>query len=1308
MDYSNLTKKELLLKIEELSNRLNALGYSEESENKNITNHGTSEYENNLNYVSYYENAPDMYFHVKSNGTVVSVNNTGADSLGYEKKELIGEKVWKVVHPEDLAYVKNKINEILEKQRDPGQLEFRKIRKDGTVLFVQEKTRLIRENGSVKGIGINCRDITEQKIILENLKEQEEKYRTLTNNLKVGIYRSTSGPDGKLIEVNPAFINMFGYESREEMLRKNVLDLYNKADDRINLQKDLEKYGFVRNREIELRKKNGEVFTGSLFTVAISDESGTIKYFDGIVDDITDRKQALQELIRKKEQYRTLFDLSPNGILIEDKEGNIFDANPAYCQMMGYSFSELIGKHISSLAVDNSAEVNKNIARILNGEKLRHITKSKTKDGKTIYTELHENRFELDGTLGIICIAHDVTDRINAQKELRESEESYRGLFNSTTDAIYILNKNGEFLDVNEGALSMYGRPKNYFPGKTPVDLSAPGMNDLEQTFKYLQDAYKGKPKTFEFWGIDSNKRVFPKEVRVSKGTYFGKDVIVAFAQDITERRAAQKILEEKEEKFRRIFNAIPDIYFKSNIKGVVEEISPSVYRITGYLPAEIIGQNSKNFYYAPSEWDEIGRLLFQKGEINDFDTQIQHKTGKVLNCSLNARILYDEDNIPNEIEGVLRDITSRKKTELALRESNRRMATLMDNLPGMAYRCLNDRNWTMEFISSGCLALTGYKSLDIINNQKLSYNNIIHPDDRDKVWDRVQQAIQNKKTYRMVYRIVTAKEIVKWVWEQGTGIYDDDGELVALEGLITDITEQRKAEEEIRKLSRSVQQSPNIVMIVDLDAKIEYVNPRFTRVTGYTFEEAVGRNPKFLKSGNTPKETYTAMWDKLTHGQEWYGEFQNRRKNGETYWESANIFPLKNSKGEVTHYIGMKEDITERKKMEKELILAKEKAEESDRLKSAFLANMSHEIRTPMNAIIGFSQLLNVENIGEDDKNHFIDLIQTSGNDLLHLIDDIIDISKIEAGQFKVFKSQYFLDHILKELYDSYKEFLKTKPEKSNITLRFKTPPEGNTVVYTDIDRFKQIFRNLLNNAIKFTESGLIEYGYRLVSKNKIRVIEFYIRDTGIGIHSDKLDIIFESFRQANDSDTKLYGGTGLGLAITRKMVEILGGEIWVKSVKGQGSTFYFTLPYQKFEMGVGYEMAEQKSTKSPLKDIDWEDKSILIVEDDDGSFLYFKNILSNTKISVERAVNGLDAIEKVKNRKFNAILMDIRIPKLNGLETTRRIKKIAQNLPVIAQTAFAMEDEKEKCFAAGCDDYIAKPVQINDFLQIIDKHIK
>ncbi|MBN2173644.1 MAG: response regulator [Bacteroidales bacterium] len=364
-------------------------------------------------------------------------------------------------------------------------------------------------------------------------------------------------------------------------------------------------------------------------------------------------------------------------------------------------------------------------------------------------------------------------------------------------------------------------------------------------------------------------------------------------------------------------------------------------------------------------------------------------------------------------------------------------------------------------------------------------------------------------------------------------------------------------------------------------------------------------------------------------------------------------------------------------------------KAEQADRLKSAFLANMSHEIRTPVNAITGFTELLYDEHLEEEDRKKYLDYINKGGKTLLSLIDDIIDISKIEAGQLVIRKESCSLRQMMGELFMMFHE-LKQKKGKHEIDLRVsKEIREKDLNIKTDATRLRQILSNLINNAVKFTETGHIEFGYRLKEPGRIT---FYVEDTGIGIPADKLDIVFQRFRQVEETFTKNYEGTGLGLAISKKLTHLLGGEMWVESVLGEGTTFYFSIPLHI----TGSEAETVIPSVSAPDLVSLENKNILIVEDEDSNYFLTETILKSCKANVFRASNGLTAVDTIRNngRHFDLVLMDIKIPGINGLEATREIKKINREIPVIAQTAYAMAGEKDKCLAAGCDDYISKPI--------------
>jgi len=401
-----------------------------------------------------------------------------------------------------------------------------------------------------------------------------------------------------------------------------------------------------------------------------------------------------------------------------------------------------------------------------------------------------------------------------------------------------------------------------------------------------------------------------------------------------------------------------------------------------------------------------------------------------------------------------------------------------------------------------------------------------------------------------------------------------------------------------------------------------------------------------------------------------------------------------------MLHQILIKE--AARDEAEKKLQKEKERAEESDHLKSAFLANMSHEIRTPMNAILGFTELLTMPDseVAPEEKENFIKLINNSGNNLLQLIDDIIDISKIEAGQLKINKKKCNINSSLTDLKQSFLEIRKQK-DKENIDIRInENVTEQNITIKTDPLRLNQVFINLIDNALKFTEDGFIEFGYEF--KNKKELL-FYVKDTGLGMDQDKKDLVFNRFIKIEDDDVRLYRGAGLGLAISKSIVELLGGKIWVESVPEVGSTFYFTLPFEQIE--------NSENTKKIInldESYNWQEKTILVAEDEPANFIYIEEVLKTTKAKILKAVNGKEAVDIIlQNNNVDIIIMDIKMPVMDGYEATRRIKKIKQEIPIISQSAYAMPGDIDKGLESGMNDYLIKPVKPKKLLSILNKHL-
>ncbi len=556
---------------------------------------------------------------------------------------------------------------------------------------------------------------------------------------------------------------------------------------------------------------------------------------------------------------------------------------------------------------------------------------------------------------------------------------------------------------------------------------------------------------------------------------------------------------------------------------------------------------------------------------------------------------------------------------------------------------------------------------------------------------------MKNGELWDYELTLKTKTGVLKYASINARLISDINGKPNHIDGAIRDITERKQSETQLRKLSQAVEQSPTTIILTDTEGNIDNANHKTLEITGYELAEIIGKNPRIFSSGEKSKNDYKVLWETILSGEEWRGEFHNKKKNGELYWELASISPIINEKGKITHYLAVKEDITEHKQTLEDLIKAKEHAEESDKLKSAFLANMSHEIRTPMNGILGFAELLKEPDLSGEQQQEYIKIIEKSGIRMLNIINDIVDISKIEAGLMKVDIKDSNINEKIQFIYI----FFKPQVEGKGMQLLFNnTLPIKEAIIRTDNEKVYSILTNLVKNAIKYSNEGSIVFGY--VKKGK--TLEFYVKDTGIGIPKDRQSAIFERFIQADISDKMARQGAGLGLSISKAYVEMLGGKIWVESEEGIGSTFYFTLPYnfEPEEKKVAQKVVGSGDEENQIKNL-----KILIAEDDETSEMLISITVKEFSKEVIKVRTGNEAIEICRtNPDLDLILMDIQMPGMNGYEATRQIRLFNKSVVIIAQTAFGLFGDREKAIEAGCNDYISKPIKKDELLSLIKKY--
>ncbi len=648
-----------------------------------------------------------------------------------------------------------------------------------------------------------------------------------------------------------------------------------------------------------------------------------------------------------------------------------------------------------------------------------------------------------------------------------------------------------------------------------------------------------------------------------------------------------------------------------------------------------------------------------------------------------------------SKMRNVLREEEKRRKAEKTLRESEERFRTIFDESP-IGIELYNAEGVQINANKSS-LSMFGISDKAAVSHFNL-FAGISLNDERKK------QLKEGKfVSYQSVFDfdVIKSRDLYK-TSRTGKAYFDyfitpllnsDDKKISGYLLQVQEITERVKTEEENMMLAHSLKSVNECVSITDLNDKILFVNESFLKTYGYTRDELIGKYLGLLRSENNSPEITDEILPVTIHSG-WQGELLNKRKDGSEFPIYLSTTTVKDKNGEVIALIGVASDITERKKFEKELIEAREKAFESDRLKSAFLANMSHEIRTPMNGILGFTNLLSEPGLTSTEIREYIKIIQKSGERMLNTVNDLIDISKIETGQMQMVHSETSVKEQILNLYNFF--YPETAEKKLSFILRDDIKPE-NVIIRTDISKLDSILTNLIKNAIKYTEKGTIEIGATLID-NKLQI---YVKDTGIGIPENRHDAVFNRFEQADFGDTRAFEGSGLGLAIVKAYVEMLGGKIELKSQPGIGSVFSFFIPVEVVAEDSAIEKYhEEEKNMDELKRL-----KILIVEDDPVGLQFLKAVLFPYDAEIFTAENGLIAVELMKNtQEINIILMDLRMPVMDGYEATRQIREFNKQVIIIAQTAFALSGDKEKAINAGCNDYISKPILKNELYEKIN----
>ncbi len=1096
-------------------------------------------------------------------GLIVDANPFLIELLGYSFDELAGTKLWENPPFKNIADSKRAFIDFQAKEYNRLD-DIRLESKSGERISVELVSNVYLVE-STKVIQCNIRDITERKRAEEAIQQVNNELKNLHDNLDEAIF-SFDFVHKKLLRVSAAHQSIFGFPPSE--FYKNPFLWYEMT---IPEDKPIVDAGYAnlllgKNHQHQVRiiRRDGQQRWIETRMRPTLDISGNLILIDGITSDITVRKGAENALRNSELRLRTLVQTIPDLIWLKDPDGVYLFCNTMFERFFGMSEAEIVGKTDYDFVSRELADFfrkNDNEVMVLgkstsNEEWITFADDSHRALLDTTKTPLVDAAGKITGVLGI---GHDITKRYEAAQALKESKERFRLLLNNIDEIIYSMKIEDNLMNQ---AVEFVSNRSEHILGYTPAEFMADSSlwfriihpDDLKSVADVTNLSFESKqvrPRIYRMmhkltrkyvWIEDRPQFLFDKE-----GKIIG---IFGSAHDITQRKTAEEALKKSEIRFRSYFELPIAGIAITGVSTAWIDANDHLCQMLGYSRAELLRTTWTDLTHPDDLQDDRNHYLqILKGEIDGYsiDKRFICKNGASLWTSISVRSVRKENAEVDYFIALVLDISQRKQSEAALKESEERYRSIFDNVSIGIYRTLPTGQILLA--NPALVQMLGYEHFEELAGRNLEDDGFNPEYQRSEFRRRIERE-GNLTDIELAWKRRDQSTI--YVRESAKVYRDDEGQVLYYEGIVEDITKRKQNEREIKLLAYSLESINECVSITDKNGLIIFTNESLLQTFGYIREELIGKHISILQ----PAEIAHVQLKKILQlmGDEgWRGEIMNKKKDGTVFPILLSTSLIRDDKDRPFALVGVARDITEFKRNREELIAAKVKAEENNRLKSAFLNNMSHEIRTPMNAIIGFSDLM--LDAGEDERILYAGIVQKSSKQLLMLIDDVIHLSRLQSERLPLNIVEFKPSDIVTDIYQMFNlpDFKKGIDLLINIPQQYK-----DLTIRSDADKIRQVITNLTSNALRYTLKGSVELGLELNNGD----VEFYVKDTGIGIPDTEVHQIFESFYRGKEAISFAIGGTGLGLNIAKMLVELLGGNIGVNSVYEKGSRFYFNVP--------------------------------------------------------------------------------------------------------------------------------------------------